>query len=236
MPASSSSSRHAVAAWSASSACMAPPGNTHAPPMKRCSGLRLHEQHLAAPSAASRSRISEAAWRASVTSPSIDSSPRRRSMRTGQPTGERARLPARERDRDHPAVDLHLLRVHLRPRRGRPRRRASRPAPPSRTSRTTGSARSAGRASATSSPTRARRGPGRSGRAHCSQDTAAWSPPFIARFVCQLISGQTNVCLWCKGSVAGRAASPSRRPAVPGLRPPPRGPARSPWPRRSPLR
>ena len=41
MPASSSSSRTAVAAWSASSPrWKAPPGNTHAPPMKRCSGFR----------------------------------------------------------------------------------------------------------------------------------------------------------------------------------------------------
>ena len=69
-PASSSSSRTAAAAWSASSEWTAPPGNTQAPPMKRCSGFRCTSS-TSGPSAVSRRTTIDAAWRGSVTSPSI---------------------------------------------------------------------------------------------------------------------------------------------------------------------
>ncbi len=74
MPASSSSSRRAVRSSSPSSFEVDPPGNTHAPPMNFCSGLRCTSS-TSGPSEESRSRISEAASRASVTSPVFSSSP-----------------------------------------------------------------------------------------------------------------------------------------------------------------
>src|SRR3954452_17079074 len=106
----------------------APPGNTHAPPMKRASGLR-RTSSTSGPSGASRRTITDAAGRAGVSGPSFSSSPeagRLTATRFTLQAVERVTFRADERD-DHPAaVDLRVVRVHLRPGGGRPRRRRAR--------------------------------------------------------------------------------------------------------------
>ena len=69
-PASSSTSRTPATRWS-SPASTAPPGNTHAPPMKRCSGLRLTSS-TSSVSAPPRSTITVAAWRGRVAGAEVE--------------------------------------------------------------------------------------------------------------------------------------------------------------------
>ena len=99
--------------------------------MKRPPGCAGRAAPRARP-AASRRRITDAAGRGSVTAPRVELLP--------GPGGRRhdgtLNLRPHERDPTAPAVDLRVLRVHLRPCRGRPRRRHPARAPRSRTSRT----------------------------------------------------------------------------------------------------
>ena len=77
MPASSATSRtpaiRCASSPSPSATSTAPPGNTHAPPMNFCAGLRLTSS-TSSPSAPPRSRITVAAWRGTVGSPPSRSS------------------------------------------------------------------------------------------------------------------------------------------------------------------
>ena len=73
IPTSSATSRTPATRWS-SSGSTAPPGNTQAPPMKRCAGLRLASSTSSA-SSPPRSRITVAAWRGVVGEPVLSVSP-----------------------------------------------------------------------------------------------------------------------------------------------------------------
>ena len=138
--ASSLSSRTAAtrcaASPSPSSASTAPPGNTHTPPMNRALGVRLTSstsssllapaEHLACAVAQQDHARGLARRRGRA---GVVRLPGRRSLALAR-CAHPLTLPAAnlwrmsdDRHRDAPALDLRVLRLHLRPRRRRPGRR-----------------------------------------------------------------------------------------------------------------